>query len=74
MYLVSGGLDKIIKVWDFDFLPDPSIHVRKPYVELKGHSGWITQIISLEDEENIVSGDDTGELIIWSIYRAQQVI
>ncbi|KAL4454440.1 hypothetical protein ABPG73_015248 [Tetrahymena malaccensis] len=73
LFLLTGGLDKIIKVWDFDFLPDPSVHVNKAYTELQGHAGWVTQIISLEDEQNVVSGDDTGELIIWSVFKSQQV-
>ena len=62
-FLVSGGFDKNLKVWDFTFQKDESPGY--PSKELVGHSNWITSILSLEDGENIVSGDDNGEIIIW---------
>ena len=72
MALVSGGFDKIIKVWDFNFVNDGSF-VKVAVKELVGHSGWITQVISLEDERNVLSGDDSGEIIIWDIQKSVQV-
>ncbi|KAM3136294.1 hypothetical protein pb186bvf_011593 [Paramecium bursaria] len=79
--LATGGLDRTIKVWDFDLKPEPTNINRlensllsQPYNitgfplhVLKGHNGWITSICSLEDEKNIAAGDDTGEIIIWDI-------
>jgi WD40 repeat protein len=62
-FLISGGFDKSIKVWDFSFQKDDSPGY--PSREFSGHSNWITNILSLEDGENVVSGDDNGEIIIW---------
>ena len=64
--LVSGGFDKLLKVWDFNLMETPT-EVLRPIKEMRGHSHWITCIVSLEDEKNVVSGDDGGEMIIWEV-------
>lgn len=36
-----------------------------PLKSLAGHTSWVTALASLEDQRNVVSGDDTGEVIVW---------
>lgn len=38
-----------------------------PITILKGHNNWITALISLDDEKNIVAADDSGEAIVWDV-------
>lgn len=71
IYLLSGGFDKILKAWDFAF----SANEQKiePYYNYEGHNNWITNILYLEDLQNVASGDDGGELIIWNILGGKEL-
>ena len=69
--LISGGLDKLVKAWNFNMLPNTKENI-EAYLEYAGHSNWITCLMSLEDCENIVSGDDNGEIIIWDVLKCKE--
>ncbi|EGR30107.1 hypothetical protein IMG5_142170, partial [Ichthyophthirius multifiliis] len=70
--LISGGFEKVIKIWDFS-LKDSDFVINVPIKQLHGHQGWITKIISLEDEKNIASGDEAGDIIIWDIEQERLI-
>ena len=69
--IMSGGLDKLVKAWNFNFLPNNQDNV-EAYLEYSGHSNWITCLMSLEDCENVMSGDDNGEIIIWDVLKCKE--
>ena len=69
--LISGGLDKLVKAWNFNLLPNTSDNI-EAYLEYSGHSNWITCLMSLEDCENMISGDDNGEIIIWDVLKCKE--
>ena len=55
--LLSGGKDKILRIWDVD--------TGACLQELGGHK---YKIVSLEIQKNLLlSGDDSGEIIIWDM-------
>lgn len=40
-YLLSGGFDCTLKLWDFDFIKDENSVISKPNFEYPGHSNWL---------------------------------
>jgi len=72
MLLLSGGFDRNLKVLDFNLAENPGQLV-SPVKEMSGHSSWISCILSLEDEQNFVSADDYGELIVWELFSGKQL-
>lgn len=69
--LISGGLDRLVKAWNFNFLPNINENI-ETYLEYAGHSNWITCLMSLEDCENMISGDDNGEIILWDVLKGKE--
>ena len=56
-YLISGGSDNIIKIWDFKNNKDSLINI-------KGHKGTINCIYEFE-KDKIISGADDTSVKIW---------
>ena len=56
-YLISGGSDNIIKIWDFKNNKDSLINI-------KGHKGTINCIYEFE-KDKIISGTDDTSVKIW---------
>ncbi len=48
LYLVSGSTDRFSILWD--------VHDKQNSIVLKGQTGSVTAIMSLEDYRNIVTG------------------
>lgn len=73
LLLISGGLDRVVKAWNFNFLSTNQDNDNiEAYLEYSGHSNWITCLMSLEDCENMISGDDNGEIIIWDVLKNKE--
>mmetsp|Transcript_42589 Transcript_42589/g.99981 ORF Transcript_42589/g.99981 Transcript_42589/m.99981 type:complete len:612 (+) Transcript_42589:132-1967(+) len=58
-FFVSGGGDKVVKLWHYDEGQTQAIGI--------GHSGAITKVVVSPDQRNIVSVGDEGAILIWNI-------
>ena len=56
---VSGGMDKLIKVWDYD--------EGIPCAEGIGHSGRVQRLKISPDQSRIVSVGSEGGIFIWTM-------
>ncbi len=56
-HFVSGGEDKVLKVWDYD--------EGICYFTGHGHSGYITRIAIAPDQKTIVSVGSEGAIFVW---------
>jgi len=58
-YFVSGGADKVVRVWHYD----------EGYCLRVGlaHSGIISKCLVSPDQKNIVSVGDEGAIMIWKM-------
>lgn len=54
---LTGGDDKLIRVWDGPFERNLTV--------LKGHIGAVVHISQIAEDENVVSADSHGLVIIW---------
>ena len=57
-YLISGGSDNIIKIWDIQNNKENSL------INIKGHKGTINSIYEFE-KDKIISGSDDTSIKIW---------
>ena len=55
--LVSGGSDKLVKIWGYD--------EGLCYYDGRGHSGSVTKVKIAPDKSNIVSVGSEGAIFIW---------
>jgi len=57
-HFVSGGADKLVKVWDYD----EGLVIASG----RGHSGTVAQVMVSPDGKRIVSTGEEGSVFIWS--------
>lgn len=55
--LVSGGSDKLVKIWGYD--------EGLCYYDGRGHSGAVTKVKIAPDKSNIISVGSEGAIFIW---------
>lgn len=58
-YLISGGQDKILKLWNYD--------EGEIIYEGIGHSSAINRSIISPDQKNIVTIGNDGSIIVWNV-------
>ena len=63
--LISGGCDKLIKIWEFNF--------RKEILTLSGHKSEITCLALSSNEKNLLSGSKDKSLRVWDIENGIEI-
>lgn len=58
-YLVSGGQDATIRVWD--------LSTAKAMRQFSGHAGSITALCMAQDQEHLVSGSEDATVKLWHV-------
>ena len=58
-YIVSGGEDKLIKVWNIESMTE--------VMSLTGHNGVIRSVTITNDNKMIVSGSHDATLKLWNL-------
>mmetsp|Transcript_26776 Transcript_26776/g.67610 ORF Transcript_26776/g.67610 Transcript_26776/m.67610 type:complete len:172 (+) Transcript_26776:414-929(+) len=58
-FFVSGGGDKLVKLWHYDEGQCQAIGI--------GHSGGVSKVVVSPDQKNIISVGDEGAILIWNI-------
>ena len=64
--LVSGGVDKLVKVWDDAAASDPASGTNAGGLELPGHQGPV--FCTVTDQCNIFSGGSDGLVLVWDFH------
>lgn len=64
-FLVSGGEDKTIKVWDLSKLSSPEKTIAHS-AEGKLHTDILRKLIITPDNTQIISGSNDGKIILWT--------
>ena len=58
-YFVSGGADKLVKIWEYDDGLVAGVG--------KGHSGPVTAVKFSPDQKKVVSVGEEGAILIWQV-------
>lgn len=61
--IVSGGYDKIIRVWTIEPNGEPKLHM-----ELEGHNGNINALCWNDKGNKLFSADSIGIIQMWNVY------
>lgn len=64
--LASGSKDKTIKVWDME--------TRQNVATLKSHTGWVTALALLHDNNYLASGSLDTTIRVWDLIGWKEVI
>jgi len=67
-FLISGGLDMTVRVWDLQTAPGAL------YAELNGHSGSVTSVAFSPDGRTMISGSRDMTAILWLMPAPPQEI
>lgn len=62
LFAVTGGRDKIIRIWRIQFDLERTDLVQ----ELEGHKNYITAIVCAKKTKNLYSSDWDGNIIEWA--------
>ncbi len=64
---MSGNFDNSLLIWNGDFDNKRNL-IRHP-IELKSHKNYITCIQDCLNSQLIISGDSSGDIILWDIIK-----
>lgn len=71
--IASGGLDNRVSVWDVQSKDSSSLLSSKITAEMMGHSGYISCVRFVSDEQIISSSGDTSA-ILWDLSRSKPIL
>src|SRR5262249_60363147 len=60
--LVSGGLDKVVRLWD--------VVNRRPPTQLRGHTDMVRRVGFSPDGKTVISSGDDRTIHVWNVVRA----
>lgn len=69
--LISGGLDRSIRLWKYSESEDHFSADLKPILELYGHKGCVDSLAVHSPSHRILSGSTDGTIGIWSTKKSE---